>query len=1081
MTHKMPAPPYTELMCLSPFTFLEGASHADELMLTAKILGYQSLAITDRNSLAGIVRAHTAAKEHGIKLIVGVRIDLRDDLSFLVYPTDRQAYARLTTLLTTGNRRAEKGDCILYLKDLAAASTGQCMILLPEGAAGPVPSPATLNQISQKLDCPLMVGATMLYEGQDKRRLAALDQAAKAAGLRLVALGDVRFHAASRARLHDVMTCIRTHQTLKEAGYTLQPGRERYLKSADEMARLFEGYGDALTASTDLAAACSFSLEELRYNYPNEPVPDGETPQSQLEKLAWDGARARFPGDIPPRVEAAIRHELSLIKQLNYAPYFLTVHDIVSFARARGILCQGRGSAANSVVCFVTGITAVNPMEVDLLFERFISAERNEPPDIDVDFEHARREEVIQYIYARYGRHRAGLAATVIRYRPRSAVREVGKVMGLAEDTVSAMASTIWGSFGRRVEEDHVNEAGIDIGDPLIAETLSLTEELLGFPRHLSQHVGGFVLTETPLTEVVPIQNAAMADRTIVEWDKDDLDALGILKIDVLALGMLTALKGCFDLLDQHYGQQLSLATLPREDPVTYTMLCRADSVGVFQVESRAQMNMLPRLRPRTFYDLVIQVAIVRPGPIQGDMVHPYLRRRSGEEMVSFPAPAPEYGPPDELKQVLGKTLGVPLFQEQAMKIAIVAAGFEPGEADKLRRAMATFRHTGQVGNFHGRFVEGMAARGYERQFAERCFSQIEGFGEYGFPESHAASFGLLVYASAWMKCHFPAVFCCALLNAQPMGFYAPAQLVRDAVEHGVEMRPPDINHSDWDSILEPAPHNRHRFAVRLGLRQVKGLREEEMRHLVAMREETGEAYRDIADLQRRTGLSPECLEGVVEADACRSIGLSRRQALWAVKGLQKGGDLPLFQAGKADGTGADPAVNLPEMALSEEVVDDYQTLRLSLKAHPLSFLRGRLMTLGVSTTAEIRNMRDGQRVRAAGLVLVRQRPGSAKGVCFITLEDEKGVANAVVWPDTFKAYRKEVMGSRLIIIDGKIQRSGDIIHVVSNQLVNASHLLLSLSNPSREPTASDPIPVSLPSRHPRNVRNIVPKSRDFH
>jgi error-prone DNA polymerase len=940
-------------------------------------------------------------------------------------------------------------------------------------------------------------------------------------------------HAAGRKPLLDLVTCIRAHCTIDEAGFRLEANAERHLKDPETMAHLFRRHPEALARTLEIAEACGFSLDELRYEYPDEvlsptreekqgigtehPCPsprgrgaaaaptcasfeelsqrsgDAATEKSRaaqrlLERLTWAGGRERYPGGLPEDVEATLQHELRLIGELGYAPYFLTVQDLVRFARQRGILCQGRGSAANSAVCYCLGITAVDPARVDLLFERFVSTERNEPPDIDVDFEHERREEVIQYIYEKYGRDRAGLAATVIRYRGRSAIRETGKAMGLSADTVAALAGALWGWSREGPAEDQVRELGLDPEEPRLARTLALARELIGFPRHLSQHVGGFVITRGRLDELVPIENAAMEDRTVIEWDKDDLDALGILKVDVLGLGMLTCLRKGFDLLASHGGPRLDLASVPAEDPAVYDMLCQADSVGVFQVESRAQMTMLPRLKPRDFYDLVIEVAIVRPGPIQGDMVHPYLRRRNGQEKVSYPS--------EELRQVLGKTLGVPLFQEQAMKIAIVAAGFTPAEADRLRRAMATFRNLGTIQTFGDKLIEGMVARGYDRDFAERCFHQIEGFGTYGFPESHAASFALLVYVSAWLKRHHPAVFAAALLNSQPMGFYAPAQIVRDARDHGVEVRPLDVNRSDWDCTLEPGETGG--LALRLGLRQAKGLAEAEARAMVAAR---GNGYPDPITLWRRAGIKSSALEALARADGFRSMGLGRREALWAVKGLPREAPLPLFAAAGEEERGAEPPPALPEMAPGEQVVEDYRSLRLSLRAHPLSFLRAELAREGLVEAARLGTLADGRRVRVAGLVLVRQRPGSASGVIFATLEDETGVANTVIWPDVFERHRAVVLKSSLLMVEGRLQREGIVIHVVAERLVDLSARLESLSAPQennptqtfeaaqahadeiRRPVSeARQVLVARPSqlgRHPRNV-NPIPKSRDF-
>jgi error-prone DNA polymerase len=1221
---------YAELDVTTNFTFLRGGSHAEELVATAKALGHDAVAVTDANTLAGVVRGHLAAKELGLKFIVGARLVLQDAPSVLAYPKDRAAYGRLCRLLTLGQRRAEKGECTLHLDDVAAHAEGLIFIALPpdddsdwlrpdcdtnsippldgEGGApfsapGVVSTTAStfsppprrrktasdlptrgrygassdfgfeLRRIRQTLPShtPLYLAARHSYRGDDRARIAKLAQLAAHARTPLVATGAVLYHAPHRRPLQDVLTCIREKCTIAEAGFRLEANAERHLKAPAEMARLFRGHEAALERTIEIADACTFSLDELKYEYPDEPVPHGKTPQSHLEKLTWEGAAWRFPNGLPGPVRDTLQRELVLIAELDYAPYFLTVHDIVHYARGLGILCQGRGSAANSAVCYCLAITNVDPTEIDLLFERFVSPERKEPPDIDVDFEHERREEVIQYIYARYGRDRAGLAATVISYRGRSAVREVGKALGLSEDTVAALATTIWGLSNSSLPEKYVREAGLDPSDPLLASCLELAHELIGFPRHLSQHVGGFVLTRGPLSEVVPIGNAAMDDRTFIEWDKDDLDALGLLKVDVLGLGMLTCIRKAFALLKEHYGEDISLATVPRDDPAVYDMLCKADSIGVFQVESRAQMNMLPRLKPRCFYDLVIEVAIVRPGPIQGDMVHPYLRRRSGAEPVAFPSPHPDHGPHDELHQVLGKTMGVPLFQEQAMRLAMVAAKFSGPEANELRRAMATFRRRGTIGTLKDKMVGRMTARGYPPDFAERCFNQIKGFGEYGFPESHAASFAHLVYVSAWLKCHYPAVFACALLNSQPMGFYAPAQIVRCARDHGVEARAPDINHSHWDCTLEPVcaqvarsaiaqtnrlpspckgegvaarsaaagggqpitPNDPHpgpppsrgmeTHALRLGLRQIDGLREEDAQRLVSRR---AHPYRDVADLWRRGGVGRACLETLASADAFRSLGLDRRQALWEVPGLPKEIPLPLFEHARAAEAGREPQVALPVMPLSEHVVNDYRTLRLSLKAHPMHFLRERATAARILSCTSLKQTRDGARVSVGGVILVRQRPGSAAGVVFMTIEDETGVANAVIWPKVLERQRKVVMGARLVVVHGRVQRHEDIIHVVAERLEDRSdwlHLLtedgeemeISIAN-ADEVRRPDPgswrssqakpdlqLPLSPadhvknpgedprergerrhprwhPRRHPRNER-IIPKSRDFH
>ncbi len=1102
---------YAELHVTTNFTFLEGGSHPHELVAQAKALGLEAIAVTDRNTLAGVVRAHVAAKQVGIKLIVGARLEFADDTpSLLCLPTNRQAYGRLCRLLSTGQMRAEKGQCHLTFEDLAAAATGQILIALPpadwtwkkaEATASTVFA-AHLCQLKTLGSFAVYVGASCLYRGHDRARLEGLDRLAHACNLPLVATGDVLYHSAHRRPLQDVLTCIREGVVIRDAGLRLEANAERHLKSAGQTARLFRGYESAISNTLAIARSCRFSLDELVYEYPDEPIPPGATAQSHLEKLTAEGALWRFPDGVPTKIAGTIARELALIATLNYAPYFLTVHDIVHFARSQNILCQGRGSAANSAVCYCLGITAVNPAEVDLLFERFVAPERREPPDIDVDFEHERREEVIQYIYQRYGRDRAGLAATVISYRSRSAVREVGKAMGLSEDTVATLAGQVWGTrSGGVLPEKYVRDAGLDPDDPMLSAVLELAGELIGFPRHLSQHVGGFVLTRGPLIEIVPVGNGAMADRTFIEWDKDDIDALGLLKVDVLALGMLSCIRRAFDLLEAHHDRPISLAAVPREDPAVYDMLCQADSLGVFQVESRAQMNMLPRLKPRTYYDLVIQVAIVRPGPIQGDMVHPYLRRRNGIEPEHYPSPAPEHGPADELRQILGKTKGVPLFQEQAMRIAMEAAKFNGAEINELRRAMATFRRRGTIGLLEEKMVSSMVARGYQPDFAARCFNQIKGFGEYGFPESHAASFAHLVYVSSWLKCHYPAAFCCAILNSQPMGFYAPAQLVRDAREHNVSVLEPDVNLSNWDATLVPGSVPGQPL-VRLGLRLIDGIVKADAQAILECRKTSGR-FRDVRDLWRRVRISRATIEKIASADAMRSLGLDRRQALWEVRALGLDAPLPLFAASNSDEMGFEPQVDLPVMALSEHVVNDYQTLRLSLKAHPMSFLRERLAAERVTACSALAGMKNGAYVAVAGVVLVRQRPGSAKGVVFMTLEDETGIANTVVWPNALERFRRIVMMARLILIKGQIQRHEGIIHVIAKSLEDRSDWLGDLS----PFPAAMPIPIanagevlrpepgsqrekntSGQHRHPRDVRilpkpsaAVLPKSRDFH
>jgi len=1060
-----PNPPadYVELAVTSAFSFLHGASHPRELALAAHLMGYDALGIADLNSLAGVVRLHATAKKLHLRPVIGARIVLACGTAFLAYPTDRAAYGRLAALITKGRRHdldgnwQQKGRCDLNLDDLAAHAQGLRLIWLPGKDLSPLPSLcARLPELSH-------VAANRLYRSDDRARINRLDRAARALGLSIVAINDVHYHAPDRRPLQDVMTCIREGTTIAQAGLLLAQNAERHLKPPAEMARLFAEWPHAIRATREIADSCRFSLDELRYEYPRESVPPGLTPQQHLENLTWQGAARRYPSGLPGKVRATLEKELALIRRKEIAQYFLTIHDIVRFADSREILNQGRGSAANSAVCYVLGITPVDPAKHQLLFERFISENRKEPPDIDVDFEHERREEVIQHIYETYGRHRAGLCATVIHYRPRSAIREVGKVMGLSEDVTSALADTVWGSWGKDMSAAHPDQAGLDLDDPLFKRTIRLAEEMIGMPRHLSQHVGGFVLTQGPLPETVPIGNAAMPERSFIEWDKDDIDELRILKVDVLALGMLTCIRKCFALVKAHYGKALTLADFDHDDPQTYAMLQRGDSIGTFQVESRAQMAMLPRLKPEKFYDLVIQVAIVRPGPIQGNMVHPYLRRRAGQEAVDFPAP--QNGDPDELKNILLRTEGVPIFQEQAMKIAMVAAEFTPDEVDELRKAMATFRSRGTIGRLEQRMVSRMVERGYDRAFAERCFNQIKGFGDYGFPESHAAAFAHLAYVSAWLKCHQPAAFAAALLNSQPMGFYAPAQIVRDARDHGVTVLPVDVNLSTWDNTLEPCDGA---FALRLGLRQIDGLSRAQAERISAARDEP---YADLADLKARAGLDARAIRLIAAADGLRSMGLDRRAGLWQARALRDAPDLPLF--GRRD-EGAEPAVALPAMPLSEHVAADYQTLRLSLKAHPMAFLRRSLAEQGYVSTAGLATLPNRAHLRMAGIVLVRQRPGSAKGTCFITLEDETGVANLVIWQGIFARFRKVAMTARLLEIRGQIQRAEGVTHIVAHWLGDRSDALLRLAG--EPPTA---LPQPRPG-HPRRVR-MLPKSRDFH
>jgi len=1160
---------YAELAVTTNFSFLRGASHAEELVERAHELGLAGLGIADRNSVAGVVRAHCAAREKGLRLAVGARLVFADGTpDILAYPSDRAAWGRLTRLLSVGKSRAEKGDCILHLDDLLEHIEGLNLIVMsrftsprlrgevarqsPRGEGGEVrgllrepehvempPHPARdcaarhlvpasgerelvplLARLKQStLRRSVWLAASMLYRGDDARRLARLAAVAGEAGVPLIAVNDVLYHAPERRPLQDVVTCIREHTTLAAAGRRLEANAERHLKSADEMGRLFRQAPEAVAETLRFLERCRFSLEELRgTEYADEARADYPTPQEALVAFAKAGLQRRFPGGAPEKVRRALDEELRLIGELGYAPFFLTVDEIVKYARSLNppILCQGRGSAANSVICYCLGITDVSPVKVDLLFERFVSAERREPPDIDVDFEHERREEVIQYIYRRYGRERAGLAATVICYRGRSAIREVGKVFGLSEDTIAALAGTLWGWSNDGLAEKEVRRAGLDPTDPQLRQVMRLSQELIGTPRHLSQHVGGFVITRSRLDEAVPIENAAMDGRTVIEWEKDDLEALGLLKVDVLALGMLSCLRRGFEMLRTHYGVHRDLS-IQDEDEATYRMIQRADTVGVFQIESRAQMSMLPRLKPKEFYDLVIEVAIVRPGPIQGNMVHPYLRRREGREPVHYPS--------EELKQILHKTLGVPLFQEQAMRIAIVGAGFAPGEADRLRRAMATFKRVGTIDRFREKFLQGMAARGHDRRFAQDCWSQIEGFGNYGFPESHAASFANLVYASAWLKCHYPDVFAAAILNSQPMGFYATAQLVRDAVEHGIDVRSVDVNASDWDCTLEqldilplqhgaifPSPRKRGEVgersepgegasfqpgrsesqprpltptlsphagrgsepchaarlnprhasqrdairsthAVRLGFRQLSGFSEEWAHTIEKAR---GAGFDSVRDLWLRTRLPPVALERLAQADAFRSLGLSRREALWAIKALRRTGDkddLPLFRhAAMAE---LEPDARLPPMPPGQEVIEDYRHLHLSLRAHPVSFLRADLDARGILPHERLPDVPDGRRVRVAGLVLVRQRPGLGNAI-FMTLEDETAIANVILWPRTYERFRPIILGARLIAVGGLLQNEKGVIHIVGDRFEDLTPLLrrLSQDGPTIDPSA---------------------------
>ena len=1109
-------PPFAELVAATNFSFLHGASHPSDMVARAVELKLAAIGIADRNTVAGVVRAHDALQRAergllgaalpplGFRLVVGARLVFADGTPDIVaYPATRHGWGRLTRLLTVGNRRAVKGGCILGLGDLARHCEDLLLIALPDSSATPAePMPdamlppmrgdpgltATLPLLAAMAPGRIWLGVTMPRGGRDRRRLAQHARIAALAGVPLLATTDALYAHPDARPLHDVVTCIREGRTVAGAGRLLAANAERHLKPSSEMTRLFADWPDAVAESLRLLDRIGFSLDQLRYEYPHEPVPAGWQAQAWLEHLAWQSAIDRYDGYVPDKLLRLLQEEFALISERGYAHYFLTVYDIVRFARAADppILCQGRGSAANSAVCYVLGITSVDPMRYDLLFSRFVSAERDEPPDIDVDFEHERREEVMQYIYARYGRHRAAIAATVIHYRPRSAVREVGKVLGLSEDVTQRLTSTIWGSFANRLEDKHLSQNGYDVTVPEIARLCDVVAQLLEFPRHLSQHVGGYVLTQNRLDETVPIHNGAMKDRTFIEWDKDDIDCLGLMKVDVLALGMLTCIRKAFDLMRTHDLGDHALESIANDEhPDVYAMLCKGDSIGVFQVESRAQINMLPRLRPRKLYDLVVQVAIVRPGPIEGDMVHPYLRRRAGKEVVDFPSPDPAFGPADELRTLLKETYGVPLFQEQAMKLAIVAAGFTPGEANQLRRAMATFRNVGGMDNFEEKLIGGMVRRGYQRDFAERCYKQIEGFGSYGFPESHALSFARLVYVSSWIKCFHPAVFGCAILNSQPMGFYAPAQLVQDARDHGVVVRAVDVNASVWDNALEPLDDGS--LAIRLGFRQIDGFREAWATDLVAARGET--PFATVEAVAARAGLPTRGLNLLADADAFGSIALPRRDALWEVRRTPPK-QLALFAAAEAPELGQEADARLPAMPLSEQVAADYQTTRLSLKDHPMRFLRPVFAAEGVLSSAEASRAKDGRRARVAGVVLVRQRPGKGNAI-FVTIEDETGITNALLWARDFEANRRAVMAARLLVLEGVIQRSEEgVVHLMTVKAHDRTGELRRLSSDYRAETPLLPVdevirPKPIASqdprgRHPRDVR-IMPPSRDFH
>jgi error-prone DNA polymerase len=1141
---------YAEIGITTNFSFLRGGSHPQSYVHQASELRLPAIGIADHNTLAGVVRAYKELEnpvfKNKTKLLIGARLVFIDDTpDVLVYPRDRAAYGRLCQLLTRGKRgddadKTDKGDCRLGLDDLLEFAAGQLLVLTLPHRFEPEKTLKILDRLQRSRAEGVWLAASLLYRGDDKRRLARLQRIAATARVPLLATNEVLYHHPARRPLQDVLSCIREKTTIDAIGKRLEANAERYLKPAHEMARLFRDVPEASAETMRFADRINFSLDQLKYQYPDEPVPPGKTAQQHLEDLTWAGVDHYFSNKIDDVLRTTLRKELALIAELKYAHYFLTVHDIVRYARSQSILCQGRGSAANSAVCYVLGITSVDPTKVDLLFERFISKERLEPPDIDVDFEHSRREEVMQYVYRRYGRHRAAIIATVIHYRPRSAIRDVGKALGLTEDVTAALADTVWGSWGKGLDEMQVRQAGLDPQNPMVGLAVELAAELIEFPRHLSQHVGGYVLTQDRLDSYVPIGNAAMDDRTFIEWDKDDVDALNMMKVDVLALGMLTCIRKCFDLIADHKGDRYELATIPQDVAEVYDMLCRGESLGVFQVESRAQMNMLPRLKPRKFYDLVIEVAIVRPGPIQGDMVHPYLRRRNGIEKENYPSPSPAHGDKDELYKVLHKTLGVPLFQEQAMRIAIEAAKFTSEEANGLRRSMATFRNVGTIGKFEDKMIGNMIARGYDPVFAKNCFEQIKGFGSYGFPESHAASFAQLVYVSSWLKHFHPDAFCCGLLNSQPMGFYAPAQIVGDARTNGVEVREIDVSFSHAQNTLEEQCDRYH--AVRLGFRQIDRFKwadpdEERLKRdmlsfrdappgavpesrdsgfvaIATPRNDNGEKTDDWAerivaararrpftsleDFARDTGLPKRALILLADADAFRSIGLDRRAALWAVRRLPDDVALPLFEIAAAREQPDEKARPLPEMPLPEQVVADYQTVRLSLKGHPMEFLRPMFAQERVVACKDVCHANDKKRVRCAGVVLVRQRPGSAKGVVFMTLEDETGIANIVVWPQVMESFRKEVMGARLLLVEGYIQSSPEqVTHLVAQRLYDRSHDLVGVANDAlsrKHPVPAGPALIeplngdrrdhpdnpAQKIRHPRNVR-ILPPSRDFH
>ncbi|MGC4056517.1 MAG: error-prone DNA polymerase [Chitinophagaceae bacterium] len=1053
---------YTELQVTTNFSFLRGGSHPEELVTEAAQLGYSAIAITDRNTLAGVVRAHTAAKKLGIRMITGCRLDLEDGPSLLAYPKNLQGYQNLSTLLTTGNLRTEKGKCLLYREDVFRYAAGILFIMVAPHQLNrhmelEQTFTAAAEQYCAKLGDSLYLGMRRSYQANDGKLLFRIAQLGTQLSIPLTALNDVHYHNRERRALQDVLTCVRLKCTIYNAGFALYQNAERHLKPVKEMHRLFRHYPQAIECTRIIEAQCTFSLDSLQYLYPEELTTEGRTPQEELAYQTREGARRRFGEEIPESIATSISMELDFIERRNYASYFLTVFDLVQFARSRKILCQGRGSAANSVVCYCLGVTSVNPAEFDLLFARFMSDARDEPPDIDVDFEHERREEVIQYIYKKYGRDRAGVVATVTQVHQKGAIRDVGKAMGLSADAITKLSGSLWEFTEEWFSGERISDLGFDPRDPHLRKILALTYEYVGFPRQLGQHTGGFVITQNKLSALCPILNARMEGRTCIEWNKDDIEALGFMKVDVLALGMLTCIRKGFDLLQQHYRKDCTLAGIPQDQNDVYDMICAADTIGVFQIESRAQMSMLPRLKPRKFYDLVIEVAIVRPGPIQGDMVHPYLRRRDKKEVAEYPSKA--------FEKILGRTLGVPLFQEQAMEIAIVAGGFSAADADGLRRSMATFKAKGLVNQYEQKLVSGMVANGYEESFAKRVFRQLEGFGSYGFPESHAVSFALLVYVSAWIKCRYPDVFATALLNSLPMGFYKPAQIISDARNHGVTVLPADINYSQWDYKLQR--HNGKYFNIRMGLRQIDGLSGADADLLITCR-----PFKNITEL-RSTGVSLSALELLADADAFRSIGLDRRQALWEIAAFR---DHPegMF-SGQDPEAQQEQQIQLPQMSLSEHVVQDYKSISLSLKNHPVSFLRPAFDQLGITPANRLTDVQAGAYVKVCGLVLVRQRPGTATGICFVTLEDETGTCNIVVFRQLFERYRKEVVRSRLLMVEGMLQKEGAVIHIIAGRCHNYSGHLQALVNPKTEDAGKNMVTL------PRPIQiEIFPDGRNF-